>query len=386
MNFIFKLLLILKTIKFKFYIPPKRDILIYDREGSNFLSECIPEISNWILDVRKESLNFFVLLNTILKGKFTYKEYLDTYISIVDPKIILTLIDNNPNFYLLKKKFKDKLIAFIQNGTRGEIGDVFGNTEPNSEFQVDLMFVHGEAIGKKYCSIICGESIAIGSFKNNLIPINTREINSKKTLLFISTYTIPPILDSIPIWVDKNGVATYWSQFYAAENLILPFLKDYCIRNQFQLQICGRLIQGKDVEEKYYSEYLSGCDWRFLERKSSYSNYIYIDKAHVIINIDSTLGYEALGREKKVAFFSIRGESLKNSATKFGWPGNFSDIGPFWTSSHCENMYKEVLDHLFSVSQIEYIKIISEYKSQLMNYDLDNKIFKKEIFNYLYNH
>ena len=48
------------------------------------------------------------------------------FIEKVNPNIIITFIDNNPEFYKLKKFFQDKKTIFIQNGIRGYDNDVFG--------------------------------------------------------------------------------------------------------------------------------------------------------------------------------------------------------------------------------------------------------------------
>ena len=110
----------------KEFLKPKRNkILIFD--GTNYIpllkSLRTKEIS--ILFIRGEIINFYILskvffnkIYLIFYPTLFWKEYLFNYIETVNPKIILTYIDNNPFFYTLKKKFTSKTFISIQNGYR----------------------------------------------------------------------------------------------------------------------------------------------------------------------------------------------------------------------------------------------------------------------------
>ena len=49
-------------------------------------------------------------------------EYYNSYIDCVNPKILITFTDNDPTFYLIKKKIGRKKIM-IQNAWRNEYND-----------------------------------------------------------------------------------------------------------------------------------------------------------------------------------------------------------------------------------------------------------------------
>ena len=53
-----------------------------------------------------------------------------------------------------------------------------------------------------------------------------------------------------------------------------------------------------------------------LDKSNGLSNYYNLDKMEIIVNTMSTLGYEGLARNKKVAFFSDK----KMLGANFGWP------------------------------------------------------------------
>lgn len=92
--------------KFEFYKPLRRDYVIYDKSNSFILRKYLKNSS--ILHTRNEKLNLYVFFLNFLKGKFSKRNYIETFIELINPKIVFTTIDNNPDFYLLKKKKIEK--------------------------------------------------------------------------------------------------------------------------------------------------------------------------------------------------------------------------------------------------------------------------------------
>ena len=110
---------IFKIIQTKKYsLSLKKEILILDSSNyfifNNYLN--LNEVE--VLNVRYESLNFFILLKNILKLKFSMKEYIIEYIRAVSCKYIITFVDNNVICYELKDLFPNIKIIVIQNGMR----------------------------------------------------------------------------------------------------------------------------------------------------------------------------------------------------------------------------------------------------------------------------
>jgi surface carbohydrate biosynthesis protein len=366
------------NVKFEFHKINSYPVLIYDREGSDLLLNFFEECDVYILEVRGRQINIYYLFKALLAGGLTYKKYLDVIIACVNPNCVITNIDNNSDFYTLKQRFPAVTTIFVQNGTRGELGDIFGQVDACKNYKVDHMLVHGDAIGQKYKSIIAGNAISVGSIKNNNLAVEKKsKSKSNQSILFVSLYTVPPAERAKPLWLEQDGRAIYWHQFYEAEHRILPFLKEYVSTRNMHLQICGRLILGKEAEYNYYNSYLAGCSWEFLERTGPYSSYSHLDQAGVVVNIDSTLGYEGLGRGCKVVFLSVRGAFLSNTATRFGWPGNFDDEGPFWTNQLDTVHYKSILDNLTEMKESDWLRISSKARAELMHYDFGNSRITK---------
>ncbi|MDI7158240.1 hypothetical protein QMM53_17170 [Leptospira santarosai] len=199
-------------------------------------------------------------------------------------------------------------------------------------YNVDYMLTFGSDIGEKYSQYVKGKFVPIGSFKNNIISKKNRKSLKNDVVVFISQYISPPKKNGEPFFLEPNGSKYYWEQFYEAEYLLLPFLKEYCFNKNFSIKICGRSKTYDANEFNFYKSFFEGLDWSMATYDTPTSSYELIDSANLIVFIDSTLGYEALARGIKTAAFPIRCRSLKNESYKFGWPGYFSDHGPFCTN------------------------------------------------------
>ena len=117
---IFDTMSLLLVSKFKNFWP--NDKSLTSKETLLLLSKFkkfeILDVRYEILDVRYKVFNFWVLLENFMNLKFTFKDYILTFISKVNPKVVLTYNDNYPLFYELKNYFpKVKFIA-VQNGYR----------------------------------------------------------------------------------------------------------------------------------------------------------------------------------------------------------------------------------------------------------------------------
>ena len=179
-----------------FFKPSLKKILIYDNEGSKYISRYLKKESYDILHTRTEKLSILVIFKCIIKLKFKRKAYIEEYIKLVQPKLIITFIDNNKSFYNLKKISSAKTL-FIQNGIRTCFNDIFFYTFDSNmklfpeikqnNFAVDYMLVWNDRVGKLYNKFIDGECISIGSFRNNFLI--KKEIPKKnKVILFISNF------------------------------------------------------------------------------------------------------------------------------------------------------------------------------------------------------
>ncbi|HQS58877.1 MAG: hypothetical protein B7Y56_12625 [Gallionellales bacterium 35-53-114] len=357
-------------------LPKKSQILVYESVGLEALEEYLVKYSFEVIPLRGEHVNVPCLLISTLKKSFwkgnPIQAYVDTFIQIVSPKIVITFIDNNAAFYTISNRFPDIKTIFLQNGLRSKLGDIFGALVKSDTYHVDYMLVHGEAIGRLYRDYISGEVIAVGSLKNNKrVGAAGATTNS---ILFISQYHEKP-KEGMPFWTEPDGTKILWEQFFAAEIQLLKILGKWCEKNNRLLKICGRETEEIGTERLFYAENLSGFNWEYIPMSYMHSSYELVDVSDIVVSIDSTLGYEALGRGKKTAIFPCRGKYLNNEDTKFGWPAAFPENGPFWSNWADAIQTQRVMDYLNMVSSNEWNEIRQPYTDEIMKYDPGNTRF-----------
>lgn len=358
--------------------PGNAKVLIYDRAGSEVFLTYLDPKSVEILDVRGESLNLYILFKCLLHWKFSLLNYSFQYLTCVKPSVALTFIDNNHLFYQLKSHQKDLTTVFVQNGLKGEVGDIFGflkmQTYFPNKYQVDHMLTFGNAAGRKYSEYIDGKTLPIGSFKNNLHQSKSQKLS--KSILFISQYRPPPKPDSRPILIHGDQMIS-WKQFYSAEEFLLPLLQQYCLQNKLELKICMCSADQTKEESNYFKSLLGNETFELLTKLNTYSSYENVEAAGFVVFVDTALGYEALARGKKAAAFTIRGESLGSVTCNFGWPADLPNNGPFWTNHADESEFERLLEYITTVSDEEWEQTRQRYVPELMEYDPGNTRFLK---------
>jgi len=361
--------------KKKYKPPNKKKIIIYDRSGSELFFNYLNINDVEVLDVRGESINVPILIRSLFHKK-SNRNYKLCYIDQVDPKLIITFIDNNTDFYIIKNFYPNIITIFVQNGYRGIIGDVFDklNIINCTNFKVDYMLCFGDAICKHYSKYIQGKSISIGSFKNNMINSYPQNIKSK-TILYISQFREKN--KKTNVFISSSSLQISTEEFFSTEFYLLPKLYTFCKINGFRLQICGCSNSQSNHEISYYNNVFHDSDWDYFSKENIFDSYKLIDIADYVVTIDSTLGYEAFARGKKVAFFTCRGNYLKIQGADFGWPLNIKKKGEFWTNEINDFEINRVLNFVTNVQSNIWESLKLKFMPGLINFDKQNQKFIK---------
>ena len=380
---ILKNLNLLKLVIFKskwsVVAPKMKEVLIYDR-GSESLFSILDKQKCFVFYTRGERINFYILAKTLFKFGFKNlkNNYKKIYFELINPKFIITY-HNNPAFYLLKDIKKSATTIFIQWGyTRKSHVDTLYKKK-NTKYQIDYMFTIGDNSSKKYSTLIKGKTITIGSIQNNhILPIKVE----KNSLVFISQYKS---FISLPLTPYRN--------FPKFEKIILWYLKKYCSKNNIKLYVCSRNLKSDKKSFEEYSKILGKSGWHYFARdhvgpKSDFNTYERVMNSEFVVFIDSTLGYEAISRNKKVAAFSFGSRSSaiwrtdmgdiidisQWQPTPFGYPANFPDKGPFWTNIFKKKYINEILDYITNVDDEEWLSTLKNYQiEKVIKFDNGNK-------------
>ena len=356
-----KVILILFKCKFDFKKVKKEKMLIFDTLSLQLVSK-FKKFE--VLDVRYKVFNFWVLLENFMNLKFTFKDYILTFISKVNPKIALTLNDNYPLFYELKNYFpKVKFIAF-QNGYRHKWQLDSFKKYKNKRLFADYLFTFGknsEIFYKKFLK--CNNFINLGSFRNNNIKL--KKSSEKKDILFLSTYRLVNYLNK-----DDS---------FNIESKIIKIINIFCEKKKIKLFIAPCTI-GNHLEEKKFllSKLPKKHNVRIIRKKSVFDNYSLINKFETIVFPDSTLGYEAIARKKKIVAISCRKEKGK-FASPFGFPTIKSNNAFFFTNFDTEKEILRVLNNVYSLSQKKWLKNYQTKLNVFMSFNKDNIVLKNTI-------
>ena len=353
--------------------PQKADILVYDYESLEALMPYVNKYSHSVMAVRGESINLYCAILSILTLDFwttsAFSAYINKYISLVSPKVVITFIDNDVRFYEISSNFPFIKTIFVQNGRRAISSDVFATLSHDKKYHVDYMLVFNKSVGELYSSFISGTVIPIGSIKNNSVIISNNI--EKNTVLFISSLSTHSNSDK-PLLTKSNGYKPDQVTINAIDKLIVEFLDDWCAQNQKTFKILGRSFDLESDEYFFYLNCLNKCKWSYIPRQEIYSSYHQLNMAEIVVFIDSTLGYEALSRRKKTAAFICRANFLNLPSERFGWPAKKDETGPFWTHESDVKVFKKIMDFLNNMDNTGWNSILNEHSSGLMYFDQDN--------------
>lgn len=342
-------------IKISFSFPVKKKLLLYDETHSLILKEIVKADFN-ILKVRNKEIYFWILLKQIIFFDFSFKTYCINYIKFVSPKVIITFIDNNVQFYDLKSNFKKIKFISIQNGIRGSFWFKDKIFLRFKQLECDHLFVLNDHIKNEYKKIIKAKYHVLGCFKNNIV--NIQETKKQNQFLLISEFA------------KEKEILNPQRELFKKLNL-------YFSRSNKKLHI---LLRKKDSisqkrEIKFYNSIFKS-NYVGLKASNWKNSYEIVDQFENIIFMYSTLGYEAISRKKKVGIFSPH--QTNSFSDYIGWPSPYKKIYNFFCSkSFSYNEIRRVLNNINQCSQVKWKKkYYSAIKGQLY-LNKNNTILKK---------
>ena len=353
------------------------DILVFDAEMAELLEPYLQSTNHHVLHQRSKGLNIAVLWRSLRHG-ISLDNYVRTYVLTVRPKLVLSLLDNDPALYRVKDYLPDARVVAIQNGWRGYTNDIFGlRLGAKDKLACDEILAFGPAVGREFEKIIDGRAVSTGSFKNNLVPV--RRNSESKTVALISTLRGKVDLDST-VQVAGGGRAVRYAEIFERRLRLAAYCHDFCNREGFHLRILGKDPEmGREFD--MYSERLGqpGESWSFTPRSTLLANYPELDQARAVISSSSSLGYEALGRGSRAAFFMIDHEILNDVGTNFGWPLQLPDRGDFWTHHLSKDEVERVLTHVVMSSDSEWRSSSESIANELISFEEGNSTLRKII-------
>jgi surface carbohydrate biosynthesis protein len=361
--------LIKKVLKFIFSkkilkYPPQKKIIVYDSHSKDITKKFL--LNDYIiLDTRYEKFYLPILLKNFLKFKFSYNDYLQEFLSYVNPKLLITFIDHDLNFYKLRMNSGKKIA--IQQSRRSELQEdnfLKIKKKRGDFFKSDFIFTFNESVGKKYSSIVDTKINYLGSFRSNAVKLNSKKSNIE--MLYISTYR-----KSIDQKARKKN--SYDFEYMNYEYKLLNAINKYCSKNKKKITILGSSVEYPNEEKLFFSRYFKN-NFHYLKRTRNRNTYKIIDKSKVVIGIDSTLIYESLGRGVKSLFFCVRESRLYDfSSRRFSWPLKLKKEGTFWLNFYSEKKIINKINTIQKMNKKKWMSISKYYRKKIMPFNLGNK-------------
>lgn len=297
--------LIIKS-KYEFKIPQKK-IIIFDDEGLDLklFQKFLNLKETEVLITRNEKIKtiffspkiIFLIIFYWLKGNKLSVSYFTALIISINPKLVLTRIDNSILYSLVAKNlYKKYFFLAIQNAARYQFDEPFYDKKifknlfiPEfgcfGNYEKDFYLKHGIKVNKFF---ILG-SLKLSNYLEN------RKIEPK------DEFDICLVLE------ESTGWNKLYEGFEDALGLIATYTERFAKQNNLKLVLAGKRATPNliDKERKFYKKYLK-YNWE-IKNKKIFSSYHYAASSKVVVGMMSTLLRESLSIKKKILSCNFTG-------------------------------------------------------------------------------
>ena len=363
-------------MKLRFLPPKQKEIALFDASGLKEARGILKKGKYEIIYCRKEIINIFVLVKSILIKKNLFKkiDYYNQYLREINPKIIITFNDNNDLFYMIDK---DKIHSIaVQNGSRSYHNDILKKLKLiKKKYTIDNYFVFNNSFKKELSKFIDTKFEILGSPLNN--NFKKKEYNFENTALYLSPFSYSTYSQF------KNNKKKFY-QFYEREINFIKKINIELKKKNIRLFILGKWKSKleKSLEKKFYN--LSGI--KFIENYKDRKTFDIASKFEILVgSSESTLTYEMLAREKKIIVLNRDYNHYPFITKKFGYFSNLSSEGSFWTSSGNIKKFMKLFTIIRKKSKSEWKNILKKNKDYTCEYNFLNKKLKTHIKSILEN-
>ena len=387
-NFLRKLILLAKYICFTKFIfqVPKKKIVIFDCEGLE-IKDALSDFNYFILSTRANKIKKIYFSKKILLFLFfnffkksLKQNYLIALIKEINPKIVITMIDNSQDFYIISKYLsKDIKFIAVQRANRET---KFLPSHETKKIHIPEYLCFGnwdKNIYKKKTNL---KSITpVGS---TIASLAIRDIKKKKLKINKNKYDVCLIAESEdpdaihdPSKRDADGfVTTLHDAVGTLAEFTHRFCKKYKLKLVFASRGYGEFSNKRKEEKRFYKKYLKNYNFQPTRLRNKYSTYIYIMQSRVVIGHNTTAVREALGLNRKIFHCSFSGFS------GFDYPSKFK----FSSNKNSYAIFEKELLKILGMSDQKYFKVLGEGKNLIMyRCDKTLELVRNKVVKYLLN-
>ena len=371
--------LLLKS-KIKLKNPNKYKIVVYDDVEISSLKQVLRNYDYFTLKTRVQNIDeIYITPDIIIKFIKNFNgnlmtSYQASLIELINPKIVVTFIDNSFKFSEIAKKMHSKIhFLAIQNAYRIDIGEYKHRYKkkltatdyrkriflPNflcfGKFDIDLYKKHKISVKKFF---IVG-SLRLANFFDHL---KKKNINLKK-----SKYDICLISESSTGRNELFGI----KNFEEKSALVVKYTIKFCMK--FNMKFIYPLkYRDKKTELLFYRKYLTNLEYKYLEKnaiskKNNFSTYSIMYQSKVSVAIISTLLSEQLATGRKILACNLTPTKL--------W--DFPVNGICFIKNCDYKLFEKRLLKIYSISEKNYLSKLQKDENYLVSFEKSLSTIKK---------
>lgn len=390
-----KLIKLLLSVKLIFKSPKKTNLVIFDDVSSKDLRKYLLKNQKiFILKNRfqridriylsiKIIIKFFINLKLILKPNFFLQDiYFLSVIEFLEPKLVLTFIDNSLQFSKLCKVNKSEKINFlaIQNGTRLEWREqdfLFKKKLIKKNLNLSYSLSHFLSFGefendelKKY-GINIKKITYVGSIRlaNFLKDLYLKKINISKHKFDIC------LVSDYGAWINKYYGLNINDFTKAEEGMIklIKFTIKFCVEKKLKFILSFKRkykTEGYLEEQSWYKKILTKEEYNYILNNSNYKNedtsYKCCFESKVVLGNMSALLRENLAFGNKILSCNFTKKNL------YDFP-----IEGICKLKNCNyDEFCKRLIYIIKINKKTYFSKITKRKNYLVEHYDFNKCFK----------
>ena len=400
MQKIFTLIKIMLRSKFIFKTPKKHDLILFDDVSFFDMKNVISGFNYFILQARTEQVTKVYISFKIFRNIFKnfskgnlFTAYLVSLIELIEPKVVITNIDNSVKFSDVAKILEKKMIFIaVQNAKRYELleFDYLYNTQKIKhnflkKYYIPNLFSFGDHEKELYkkLNIIVKNVYPVGNLRwaNFLKHIKYENDSHEKynsDICLISEYIGTSYLHASS-GLDEHAKKKV-NNPKLPENINIErgyaervkYTIKFCIRNNMKLIIPLKRDKkyspkAHKIEHEFYKRNLKEEEFdyfqkNFLEKeRDNFSSYRAVFNSKVAVGVSSTLLKDKLGAGGKILSCNLTGVNI------FDFP-----INGICTLNNCSYVeFEKRLLEIYLMSKENFFSKIDKKQDYVMKSTLD---------------
>jgi surface carbohydrate biosynthesis protein len=384
-------------MRLDFSFPRRVRLVYFGRIGLGILRNYVTETDVAIYENPRERLNVWVALRMLLSRNLSEFSYYRAFLRWRKPKFVITMEDNNVTFYATKVISPECKTLAIQNGLRKSLSHS-ATTNIMKELQhVDLLGYDTDIIatlgglGTDFYKAAMPNSkakvVEVGNLMNNALGPHDLISSERPRLVFVSKFPNRGTEGINDTWSSTvfiySGEASFTAeQYFRVDSVVARECAAIAKERSMEFCVLGKRPKWQVGEYDYYAGHLQGQPWTYLPSSNQASSYEQLYPNDIIVNVDSTIGYELLARGLRIAFVTARMHVAGHDEIteyRFGNPLIQEPTGPYWTSVATSSEIRRVIEYVSTVSSEQWHTDSVAARELLLQYDPGNAILCQEL-------